>query len=165
MIGGWEAAVEAQIRMAQERGDFDNLTGAGKPLPGRDDPYDEMWWIKGLLEREDLPTDLLLPTPLLLRKKIEQLPDEVRDLATEPAVRTLVHELNTQIAAWLRTPMGPRVAVRPVDADAVVRQWRAGRPAAPAPTAPPPVAGTPPADRWWRRVFRRGDGAVGPARL
>ncbi|HEX8969054.1 MAG TPA: DnaJ family domain-containing protein [Chloroflexota bacterium] len=29
----WETAVDRQIREAQERGDFDNLPGRGKPLP------------------------------------------------------------------------------------------------------------------------------------
>jgi hypothetical protein len=152
MIGGWEAGVEAQIRAAQERGDFDDLPGAGKPLPGRNEPYDEMWWIKGLLERESLPTDLLLPTPLLLRKKIERIPDEVRALPTEDSVRAVVRELNSQIVEWLRNPLGPRVVVRPVDVDAVVRHWRAERrPATPAPPAAP--AASAPAGRapWWRR--------------
>lgn len=82
MPTGWEAAVEAQIRSAQERGEFDNLPGAGKPIPGRDLPYDESWWIKSFLEREKLPGDLLLPTPLQLRRRVERLPDEVRDLPT-----------------------------------------------------------------------------------
>lgn len=151
MIGGWEAAVEAQIRTARERGEFDNLPGAGKPLPGRDDPYDEMWWIKGLLEREALPTDLLLPTPLLLRKKVEQLPDEVRDLPTEQAVRALVQDLNAQIVDWLRAPIGPRIAVRPVNADAVVQRWRADRAPAPAPPPAPVPPATAPRAPWWRR--------------
>ncbi|WP_185734758.1 DUF1992 domain-containing protein [Micromonospora globispora] len=124
---GWEAAVEAQIRSAQERGEFDNLPGAGKPIPGRDLPYDESWWIKSFLEREALPSDLLLPTPLQLRRKIEQLPDEVRDLPTEDSVRALVAALNAEIMAWLRTPTGPRVVVRPVNADDTVRRWRADR--------------------------------------
>lgn len=160
MIRGWEAGVEAQIRTALKRGDFDNLPGAGKPLPGRDEPYDEMWWIKGFLERESLPTDLLLPTPLLLRKKIEQIPDEVRDLPSEESVRALVGDLNAQITQWLRNPIGPRVAVRPVDVDAVVRQWRAERPAtvpaaAPAPSTTGPRSARP--GRWWpwRRTDRR----------
>jgi hypothetical protein len=171
MIGGWEAGVEAQIRAAQERGDFDNLPGAGEPLPGRNEPYDEMWWIKGFLERESLSTDLLLPTPLLLRKKIEQIPDDVRGLPSEESVRTVVRELNGQIVEWLRNPVGPRVVVLPVDVDAVVRHWRADRgPTAPAPVTPPapprnapppPDAPTPPAtpatravaarSPWWRR--------------
>lgn len=152
MICGWDAGVEAQIRTALERGDFDNLPGAGKPLPGRNEPYDEMWWIKGFLKRESLPTDLLLPTPLQLRKKIEQILDEVRDLPSEESVRALVGELNAQIVEWLRNPVGPRVTVRPVDVDAVVRQWRAERATsapAPAPASPPggPQSARP--RRWW----------------
>jgi Domain of unknown function (DUF1992) len=152
VIRGWEAGVEAQIRTALERGDFDNLPGAGKPLPGRNEPYDEMWWIKSFLERESLPTDLLLPTPLLLRKKIEQIPDEVRDLPSEESVRALVGDLNAQIVHWLRNPIGPRVAVRPVDVDAVVRQWRSERAtAAPAPSPAAPPGGQRPvgSHRWW----------------
>ncbi|MGC1213869.1 MAG: DUF1992 domain-containing protein [Micromonospora sp.] len=127
MTYGWEAAVEAQIRAAQERGEFDNLRGAGKPIPGRDLPYDESWWIKSFLEREQLPSDLLLPTPLQLRRRVEQLPGEVRDLPTEESVRAVVAALNAEIVAWLRTPTGPQVVVRPVNADETVRRWRAAR--------------------------------------
>lgn len=158
MTYGWEAAVEAQIRAAQERGEFDNLPGAGKPIPGRDLPYDESWWIKGFLERQQLPTDLLLPTPLLLRRRVEQLPDEVRDLPSEESVRACVADLNTEIVAWLRTPTGPRVVVRPVNADDVVRRWRTDRDRATAEwTAAPTTAPTVPARpaRRWRWPWRR----------
>lgn len=153
MTTGWEAAVEAQIRSAQERGEFDNLPGAGKPIPGRDLPYDEGWWIRSFLEREQLPGDLLLPTPLQLRRRIEKLPDEVRDLPTEESVRAYVAALNTEVVAWLRTPTGPRVVVRPVNADDVVRDWRAARERAAAervaPTADPAPVPVPPRRRWW----------------
>ncbi|TCC00304.1 DUF1992 domain-containing protein [Micromonospora zingiberis] len=138
-MDSWEASVEAQIRSAQERGEFDDLPGAGKPIPGRGLPYDESWWIKSFLEREQVPSDLLLPTPLLLRRRIERLPDEVRDLPTEQAVRACVADLNAEVMAWLRNPSGPKVAVRPVDADALVRQWRADRATATT-TAPVPAA-------------------------
>ncbi|GAB3840693.1 hypothetical protein GCM10029963_09840 [Micromonospora andamanensis] len=146
----WEASVEAQIRSAQERGEFDNLPGTGKPIAGRGLPYDESWWIKSFLEREQVPTDLLLPTPLLLRRRIEQLSDEVRDLPSEEAVRAVVAELNAEVLAWLRNPSGPRVAVRPADADAVVARWRDERrnPAPPAPAAAPSV---PRRRSWFRR--------------
>ncbi|MGW0504967.1 DnaJ family domain-containing protein [Micromonospora sp. NPDC003241] len=150
----WEASVEAQIRSAQERGEFDGLPGAGRPIPGRGLPYDESWWIKSFMEREKLPTDLLLPTPLLLRRRIERLPDEVRDLPTEQAVRSCVADLNAEVMAWLRNPSGPRVVVRPVDADAVVSTWRAARQAA-APASAPVVAPRPPAPRWSWFPFRR----------
>ncbi|WDZ83117.1 DUF1992 domain-containing protein [Micromonospora cathayae] len=136
MVDAWEATVEAQIRAAVDRGEFDNLPGAGRPLPGRNLPYDEQWWIKSFLEREAIGSDVLLPTPLLLRKRVEQLPDEVRDLPTEAAVRAYAGQLNAQIVAWLRTPTGPRVVVRPVNVDAVVARWRADRRPAHPPTAP-----------------------------
>ncbi|SCL72727.1 protein of unknown function [Micromonospora citrea] len=153
----WDATVEARIRTAQERGEFDNLPGTGKPIPGRGQPYDESWWIKSFLEREALPTDLLLPTPLQLRRRIEQVPDEVRDLPTEESVRAFVADLNAQIVAWLRTPTGPRVVVRPVDADGVVRRWRAERQtaAAPDPAPAPPPAPPHRARRSWRLPWRR----------
>ncbi|WNM38758.1 DUF1992 domain-containing protein [Micromonospora halotolerans] len=154
MTTGWEAAVEAQIRSAQERGEFDNLPGAGKPIPGRDMPYDEGWWIRSFLEREQLPGDLLLPTPLQLRRRIEELPGEVRDLPTEESVRAYVAALNAEVVAWLRAPTGPRVVVRPVNADDVVRDWRAARERAAAermPVATDPVAVPAPPKRrsWW----------------
>ncbi|MBL8926482.1 MAG: DUF1992 domain-containing protein, partial [Pseudonocardia sp.] len=40
---GHETFVERQIRLAQERGEFDDLPGNGKPLPGLDGPDDENW--------------------------------------------------------------------------------------------------------------------------
>ncbi|MGC4814400.1 DUF1992 domain-containing protein [Micromonospora sp. DT228] len=159
MTEAWEAAVEAQIRGAVQRGEFDDLPGMGKPIPGRGTPYDESWWIKSFLEREALPSDLLLPTPLQLRRRVEQVPDEVRDLPTEQAVRDFVGQLNAQIVAWLRNPDGPRVAVRPVNADEVVRRWRAEH--------APPGLPTPKTDRatvvaprrprraWWLPWRRR----------
>ncbi|MCW3819998.1 DUF1992 domain-containing protein [Micromonospora sp. DR5-3] len=127
MTPSWEAAVEAQIRSAQERGEFDNLPGAGKPIPGRGLPYDESWWIKSLLERERIPGDLLLPTPLQLRRRVERLPGEVRDLPTEESVRAVVAALNREIVDFLCVPSGPRVAVRPVNVEETVRVWREER--------------------------------------
>ncbi|RKN16231.1 DUF1992 domain-containing protein [Micromonospora musae] len=151
MTNMWEAAVEAQIRSAQERGEFDNLPGAGKPIPGRNLPYDESWWIKSFMEREKLPSELLLPTPLQLRRRVERVPDEVRELPTEQAVREHCALLNTEIMAWLRLPTGPRVVVRPVNVDAVLRRWRDERRSAVASPAPPTAAHVDrtPRRAWW----------------
>jgi hypothetical protein len=155
----WDAAVEAQIRGAVQRGEFDNLAGMGKPIPGRGTPYDESWWIKSFLEREKLPSHLLLPTPLQLRRHIEQVPDEVRDLPTEQAVRAFVGQLNARIVAWLRNPDGPRVVLRPVNADEVVRRWRAERTRPEVTTTTDPATVVAPARRarrgWWLRWPRR----------
>ena len=125
----YESAVEKAIREAVERGEFDDLPGKGRPLPNLADT-DENWWIKGYLRREGVPSDALLPTPIQLRKEVERLPETVRDLPTERAVRDLVAELNARIAAYLRAPDGPRVPLRRARAQEV----------------PPPGR-----RRWWRR--------------
>jgi Domain of unknown function (DUF1992) len=149
----WESVVEAQIRQAQERGDFDRLPGHGKPIPGAGEPDDELWWVKGLIRREGLSTAALLPPSLRLRKEIEDLPAAVHELPTEAAVRAAVAELNERIVAWIRTPSGPQVTIRPVPVEEVLTGWRAGREVvrrAPAPAVHP----VPPRRR--RRWRRRG---------
>src|SRR6478736_5784586 len=46
--------VDLQIKRAMERGEFDNLPGAGKPLGDLGSPYDRDWWLKKLIEREQI---------------------------------------------------------------------------------------------------------------
>ncbi len=50
----YESVVERRIREAVERGDFEDLPGAGKPLPHAGKPHDELWWVKNWLRRNDL---------------------------------------------------------------------------------------------------------------
>jgi DnaJ-like protein len=120
----YESLIDQQIRMAQERGDFDDLPGLGKPLPGRGTQDDEQWWLKGYLSREGISTDALLPTSLRLARQVERIDETVRKLPSEQAVRAAVAELNRQIADYLRAPSEPHVPIREVDADAVVQRWR-----------------------------------------
>ena len=143
----YESLIEQQIRLAQERGEFDNLPGAGKPLPNRGEQDDELWWVKDYLRREGLSTEALLPQSLQLARQIERLPDTVRALRSEAAVRTAIADLNKNIIAYLRAPAGPHVPLRPVDAQKVVAEWRAAQPPPPAVEAPPPA----PKRRRWRR--------------
>ena len=154
----FESWVDKQIREAVDRGDFDNLPGAGKPLPGAGGPDDEDWWVKSYLHREGLPTEALLPTPLQLRKEIERLPETVHDLPSEQQVRDIVAKLNARIMDCWRSPSGSQMPVRLVNAETVVEQWRADRSAAAQPTADGVPAGQattedppPRRARWWRR--------------
>lgn len=71
----YELVVDQQIRAARERGELDNLTGTGKPIPGAGAPHDELWWVKGLNRREGLTTDPLLPISVSLRKEIDVTPE------------------------------------------------------------------------------------------
>src|SRR5213082_2645921 len=90
----WESWVETQIREGQERGDFDNLPGAGRPIPGIDDPPDDLWWVKQFLEREQLS---FTPPTLALRKAREDLLDRLGTFRSEEAVRRAVGDLNGKI--------------------------------------------------------------------
>lgn len=111
----WESRIDKQIREAEERGDFANLPGVGKPLAGIDEPYDEDWWVKGLLRRENMPDQPAL------RKEVEALPERLARLTLESSVRDIVTDLNNRI----RTDSGG--TVQPVDVNAAVTAWKAAR--------------------------------------
>ena len=125
-MAGYESWIDRQIREAQERGEFDNLRGAGEPLKGLDGRQDENWWIKSLLERENLRPPL--PGSLLLRKQAREIAEFVADCTTEDQVRELVQDLNTRILDARRRGIdGPTIVIAEVDADRVVREWRERR--------------------------------------
>ncbi|MGH8824435.1 MAG: DUF1992 domain-containing protein [Jiangellaceae bacterium] len=119
---GFESWVERQIREAQERGEFDHLPGAGKPLPGLTGIYDDMWWVKQLAERERVST---LPPMLALRKEAEDLLDGLADVSSEASVRDLVDDYNARVVEAIRRPRdGPLFAIpRRLDVDDVLAEW------------------------------------------
>ena len=120
---GFESWIDRQIREATERGEFENLPGAGKPIKGLDGRDDENWWIKGLIERENITG--VLPGPLLLRKEVAEISKTVASCRTEAAVREMVADLNARIADSRRRGVdGPSIFVRSVDVERVVRDWR-----------------------------------------
>lgn len=121
----FESFVDKQIREAQEQGAFENLEGAGKPIPAG--TGDELWWIKGYLRRENLPTDALLPESLQLRKEIERLPVTLIEMRLEDSVREALRELNGRVVAWIRTPSQPLIPIAPVDVEDWVAQWKVNR--------------------------------------
>jgi DnaJ homologue, subfamily C, member 28, conserved domain len=145
--------IDRQISEAAERGAFDDLPGAGKPLPKRADADDGQAWLRDYLRREGVPAEELLPTPLKLRKEVERLTGTVHDFGSEQEVRAAVAELNQQIIQWRRIPEGPPVYLRLVDEDTLVRTWHDGRAASPSAPLAPPTAPAP--SPWWRRLRRR----------
>lgn len=125
MTQRYESWVERQIREATERGEFDNLSGAGKPL--RDLSRDgEDWFARSLMEREKLPP--VLPTPLALRREAERIGETVASERSEQAVRDIVEDLNSRIRESYRNrDSGPLIPVRTVNVDRVVGDWRSKR--------------------------------------
>lgn len=122
----FESWIDKQIREAEERGDFAELPGRGKPLPGDGTtPYDELWWIKQKMAREGV--SYLSPT-LTLRKEAEDVIAAAADAPSERAARQLVTDLNDKIREALRVPPpGPPLGLTPFDLDEVTRTWRARR--------------------------------------
>jgi hypothetical protein len=122
----YESWAERQVREAIERGEFDNLPGAGQPIPGLNGRDDPDWWVKGLLEREQLP--MPLPTSLALRKEVIELPATLADVTDEQTARDIVEELNVRILHSHRHRVdGPPVVVRAVDVEATLAEWRRNR--------------------------------------
>ena len=122
----FESWVERQVREAMERGEFDNLPGAGQPIPGLNGREDENWWVKGFLEREKIKAPL--PTSLALRKQVHDLPETLADVDDEATVRAIVADLNERILDSHRRKVdGPPIILRPVDVERVVADWRASR--------------------------------------
>ncbi|GGN44339.1 DUF1992 domain-containing protein [Streptomyces kronopolitis] len=118
----WESWADRQIREAAERGAFDGLTGAGKPLPQLDRPYDEMWWIKEKMHREHLS---FLPPSLVLRKEAEDAREAAAAAPSEAALRRILTEINERIRAALRAPLdGPPLRLVPFDIEEAARTWR-----------------------------------------
>ncbi len=124
-----EKFIDRLIREAQERGEFDDLPGAGKPIPGLDKPHDEYWWVRKLLEREEIS---LAPGTIQLRKRVEEMVERIRRASSEDEAHKLVAELNAEIGkANAQAASGPPTDGAPIDAEEAVRRWRARRPAEP----------------------------------
>ena len=147
--------IDRQISEAAERGSFDNLPGAGKPLPKRTEEDAAQAWLREYLRREGVSAEELLPTPLKLRKEIERLTESVQDLRSEQQVRQVAADLNRRILEWRRIPVGPPLFLPLVNSDTLVSRWRDGQAAAPPPVPGPPPVPSPPPQRWRRLRFRR----------
>ncbi|MEV7627488.1 DUF1992 domain-containing protein [Actinoplanes sp. NPDC089786] len=127
MVHWYESAVDRQLREAQERGEFENLAGAGKPLRGAGGEYDEDWWVKDWAQREGAGAGVLPPS-LALRREREELDATIDRKPSEQAVREYVAALNEQIRkARVGLLDGPPTLLPPVDADQVVARWRERR--------------------------------------
>jgi DnaJ-like protein len=121
-LGTW---VERQLREAAERGEFDNLPGAGKPIADLDQPHDELWWIRQKLRRENLT---YLPPTIALGKEAEDALVAASQANSEGQVRRIVADSNRKIIQGNRkAASGPPLNLVPLDVERVVGDWRAQR--------------------------------------
>ena len=118
----WESFIDRQIREAQERGEFDDLPGKGKPLPDLDRPYDELWWIRRKLKDEGLS---VVPPTVQAKKDLEVAREQIARARTEREVRQIIADINEQIREANRTALdGPATTVMPLDEEETVAAWR-----------------------------------------
>ena len=143
--------VDQQVRLAMERGEFDDLPGQGKPIEDLGVEHDPDWWIKKLVERENIA---LLPPAIALRKEDAELDARLDRITAESEVRRELDDFNRRVVETRRQLQGGPPVVTPTrEVDAEVAAWRERRTvrieaqrAALAATRPEPAR-----RRWWRR--------------
>lgn len=144
------AYVETTIQQAIRRGEFDDLPGAGKPLPGLGRAHDPDWWIRRKIETEGLTG--LGPPALMLRTEHAELDTRLDDLRTEVEVRDYLEDFNARvIEARRQLRGGPPVVTPTVDVSERTAEWHERRAEARHEAAETREAIRP----WWRRRARR----------
>jgi hypothetical protein len=123
--GSW---VDQQIRDAQERGEFADLPGAGKPIPDLARPWDAGQWAREYARREGLSARAMLPPSLAMRAEHDDLPSVLVTMRTEKQVRDHVLDFNRRLReAKLAHLGGPPFLITTLDVDQVVADWRTER--------------------------------------
>lgn len=117
--------VDLQVRRAMERGEFDDLPGQGKPIEDLGVEHDPDWWVKKLVERENIA---LLPPAIALRKEDAELHSRLDDITAESEVRRELDDFNRRVVETRRQLQGGPPVVTPTrDVDAEVAAWRERR--------------------------------------
>ncbi len=152
--------VDLRVQQAMARGDFDDLPGAGKPIRDLGPHHDPDWWLKKLVEREQITG--VLPPALQLRKDDAELDVHLDRLVSEAEVRREVEDFNARVIRARYTPVdGPPLITQPRAVEATVGAWherrRARRSARAAAPQTPPDDAPPVRRRWWRRASYRHD--------
>jgi len=124
----FESLLDRQIRAAQERGEFDDLPGAGKPLASDSAPYRPDWWVNQVVQRENAGA-YAIPPVLALRKMADELRAGAVQRKSERDVREAVADYNEQADRVRMLPQEGRLVILPkLEADAIVDGWRKARP-------------------------------------
>ena len=134
---------------------------------GSPDVEDPDWWVKGLVQREQLDMTGAMPPAIALRKEAATFPESLLDLRTEESVRIVLEDFTHRVKVdRLRPAVGnlPPLLARTVDVDELVEQWRelraqraAAARAQALPVTAPAASGAGRRDRgsWIRRLLGR----------
>ncbi|HET9168421.1 MAG TPA: DUF1992 domain-containing protein [Actinospica sp.] len=123
----FESALDRQIRAAEERGEFDDLPGKGKPLASESVPYRPDWWVNQVVQRENAGA-YAIPPALALRKIADELKAGAAGIVSERDVREAVDDYNARADAARKLPQEGRAVLLPrLDEDEIVKAWRERR--------------------------------------
>jgi hypothetical protein len=120
------AYVESAIQQAIRRGEFDDLPGAGRPIPGLGDHHDPDWWIRRKIQTEQLTG--LGPPALMLRVEHTEFEERIDVLGRESDVRDYIEDFNRRVVDARRQLLGGPPVVTPTrEVEAEVAAWRERR--------------------------------------
>ncbi|GAB3522947.1 DnaJ family domain-containing protein [Arthrobacter monumenti] len=123
---------------------------AGKPLPRWGTSLDPDWWVKGLIEREQIKG--LGPAAYLLRTEDAGLDDRLDEQVSERGVRETVSDFNARVIEARRQLLGGPPVVTPTrDIEREVARWRERRTARSGPSFADHTGGKAGRRPWWRR--------------
>ncbi|HET8795605.1 MAG TPA: DUF1992 domain-containing protein [Arthrobacter sp.] len=126
------------------------LSLAGKPLPRWSTSYDPDWWVKGLIEREQIKG--LGPAAYLLRTEDDELDDRLDGQVSERGVRETLADFNARVIEARRQLLGGPPVVTPTrDIEREVARWRERRTARTG-TSARQTGGRAERQSWWRRL-------------
>ncbi len=128
MFTGFEKIVEERIRKAQQEGAFDDLPGAGKPLPREDMdiPADIRLAYKVLKNADFIPPELELRKEIRsMQELLSGMPETGEKYKTLKKLNLLVMKLNTMRGAHIQfdvpqqylDPMAERLGTGPSPGD------------------------------------------------
>ena len=152
--------VDQQVRVAMAKGEFDDLPGSGRPIEDLGSEHDPDWWVKRLVEREQITG--VLPPSLQLRKDDAELDARLDTLAVEREARREIEDFNARVIRARYTPADgtPPLITMPRDVEATLAAWRERRTARAAVAraraeaerqAQVDAAASTPRRPWWRR--------------
>jgi hypothetical protein len=121
----FDSWIDAQIREAEARGLFEDLSGSGRPQRNLRDAEDPMWWAKQFLQRESVS---YLPPAVEVRVRAQKLREVLASLPSERAVREAAEALNADIRRVNRTASeGPPTAQAALEIEELVAAWRSAQ--------------------------------------
>lgn len=110
MVPGFEKIIEERIRIAQRRGDFDNLPGSGKPIRFEDDhniPEDLRMAYKVMKNADYVPEEITLKKQIKTAQDlVAGMPDNGEKYRAMKKLNFLVLKLNAmrELPIDLETP-------------------------------------------------------------